>query len=224
MYHMVVEVIVIKLNHKQGGKRRYQQTCHKVSDAVHYIPRYSRYYPRQSLLEVKTEHKRLGGRIQSSVSKTVKSAHHRINYSGSLRRYTSWYQHSQRPKESPYVKIRDPPHIKSCVKPLQKYVQVYGYQCLDTKYDRKEYRKHSEQVNVGQKLHYQLGYKHHGRKHGKKHRLEYGVTDTPRISLTLCRQICSSPRLKCLLHRLRPSYTHLPDKIPSKPDPHSSRP
>ena len=143
--------------HQTGEQIRHGQNekpNEQVAHAVNYIKGKPRTYPGKSLLEGETVQYRLNRSIERAEKKPVQSAYDRINHSGNGAIHSPRQKHGHAPQSSPNVKIRYPPRVKSRVEAVQKNVNVNWYQSTSPERDCVCNGQHSEQVDVGQRLHY----------------------------------------------------------------------
>ena len=155
----------------QLGKRNDKHTRKNVAHAVDHVKRNSRDDPRDRLLKIESKHECLGRCVKRSERKSVQGANDGIHDTRNFKRHFFRQKHGERPKDRPDIKIREPPEVKARKQSVKHNVNIDRNESLCAVNDRIGHRQHSEQVNVGQYRHNDLGAVHQGSEHGKDHEL-----------------------------------------------------
>ena len=151
----------------QRRERQDERACDEIADTMNDIKRRACEDPSDHLFKIQAEHPSLRGRVKNTEREPVQTADERINDTRELFRHIFRQEHRDRPKDRPNVKIGDPPEIKSRVQTVEHHVYVDRKQRFFAKNDRIDHGEHSEQVNVWQDLHDELGAEHQCAEHGE---------------------------------------------------------
>ena len=163
-----------------------QKSDAKIADTVYRIKQRATRDPYHRLPKTKTEKQRLRGRVQNSEGKSVQGAHDRIYRKAEPPRHFFRKQHGDRPKDRPNIEIWEPPYVKSRKDAVKHYVNVDRDQRSPSKGQGQHHRQHSEQVNVWERLHYDLGAEHQSAQHREDRHPKHSFFDRIPFPQTVC--------------------------------------